>query len=117
MNAYNNFTVTGYVCKDAEIKNFEKSDIARFGVILKQGKDDKQVTAILGCETFLKKGDAEKASLLKKGSFIRVNGFFKPESYTAKDGSQVNTVKLVATEISVPERKEAEQEDNKPEQA
>ena len=32
MNASNNFTVVGFICKDAEVRNFEKSSIARFGV-------------------------------------------------------------------------------------
>ena len=31
MNASNNFTVVGFICKDAEVRNFEKSSIARFG--------------------------------------------------------------------------------------
>ena len=30
MNAMNNFSVTGYICKDAEVKNFDKAAIARF---------------------------------------------------------------------------------------
>ena len=32
MNASNNFTVVGFICKDAEVRNFEKSSLARFGV-------------------------------------------------------------------------------------
>ena len=35
MNASNNFTVVGFICKDAEVRNFEKSSIARFGVSIK----------------------------------------------------------------------------------
>ena len=32
MDASNNFAVVGFICKDAEVRNFEKSSIARFGV-------------------------------------------------------------------------------------
>ena len=35
MNASNNFTVVGIICKDAEVRNFEKSSLARFGVSIK----------------------------------------------------------------------------------
>lgn len=35
MNASNNFTVVGFICNDAEVRNFEKSSIARFGVSIK----------------------------------------------------------------------------------
>ena len=27
MNASNNFTVVGFICKDAEVRNFEKSSV------------------------------------------------------------------------------------------
>ena len=51
MNAMNNFTVTGYVCKDAEVKNFEKAAIARFGIIIKhtehKGNETSTVSSII----------------------------------------------------------------------
>ena len=51
MNAMNNFTVTGYVCKDAEVKNFEKAAIARFGIIIKhtenRGNETIMISSIL----------------------------------------------------------------------
>ena len=38
MNAMNNFSVTGYICKDADVKNFNKAAIARFGIIIKHSE-------------------------------------------------------------------------------
>ena len=35
MNAMNSFSITGFVCKDAEVKNFEKASVARFGIFVK----------------------------------------------------------------------------------
>ena len=35
MNANNNFSVVGFICKDAEVRSFEKSSIARFGISIK----------------------------------------------------------------------------------
>ena len=59
MNASNNFTVVGFICKDAEVRNFEKSSIARFGVSIK---------------TTEKKGGVEitKAS---EAAFLKVSNF------------------------------------------
>ena len=99
----NNFTVTGYVCKDAEVKNFEKAAIARFGIIIKhaerRGNETVIVSSILSIETWEKKEDAVTLELLKKGKEVTVEGFFKPESYT-KDGKSVTVLKNVATKVT-----------------
>ncbi len=103
MNAMNNFTVTGYVCKDAEVKNFEKAAIARFGIIIKhaerRGNETVIVSSILSLETWVKNEDTATLELLKKGKEVTVEGFFKPESYT-KDGKSVTTLKNVATKVT-----------------
>lgn len=113
MNTMNNFTVTGYVCKDAEVKQFEKAAIARFGVILKhtekRNNETTTTSAIMSLETWLKKDDAATLALLTKGKAITVEGFFKPENYT-KDGNVVTIIKNIVTKISpfVREKKEEE---------
>ena len=103
MNAKNNFTVTGFICKDAEVKNFEKASIARFGIILKhtekKGAEETSVSAILSLETWMKKDDAALSDLLKKGKEVTVEGFFKPETYM-KDGKSIAVIKNIATKIS-----------------
>ena len=40
----NNFTVTGYICKDADVKNFDKAAIARFVIIIKHSERRGNVT-------------------------------------------------------------------------
>lgn len=94
----NNFKVTGYVCKDAEVTNFKKAAIARFGIIIKhtenRGNETITISSILSLETWVKKG--------KK---IKVEGFFKPESYT-KDGKNVTTLKNIVTKVSAFVREE-----------
>ena len=100
MNAMNNFTVTGYICKDADVKNFDKAAIARFGIIIKhserRGNETVTVSSILSLETWVKKEDTATMELLKKGKEVTVEGFFKPESYT-KDGKNVTVLKNIAT--------------------
>ena len=58
MNASNNFTVVGFICKDAEVRNFEKSSIARFGVSIKttEKKGGVEITSssIQNFETWIK---------------------------------------------------------------
>ena len=99
----NNFSVTGYICKDAEVKNFDKAAIARFGIIIKhserRGNETVTVSSILSLETWVKKEDTATLELLKKGKEVTVEGFFKPESYT-KDGKNVTVLKNVATKIT-----------------
>ena len=103
MNAMNNFTVTGYVCKDAEVKNFEKAAIARFGIILKyterKGNETTTVSSIISLETWIKKDDTATLELLKKGKMITVEGFFKPENYI-KDNKSVTVLKNIVTKVT-----------------
>ena len=71
MNAMNKFSVTGFICKDAEVKNFEKAAIARFGIIIKhaerRGNETVIVSSILSLETWVKNEDTATLELLKKG--------------------------------------------------
>ena len=104
MNAKNNFTVTGYVCKDAEVKKFEKAAIARFGLIIKytehKGNDTVTVSSIISLETWVKNDDTATLELLKKGRELTAEGFFKPESYYSKDGKDVTVLKNIATKVT-----------------
>lgn len=89
MNANNNFSVVGFICKDAEVRSFEKSSIARFGLSIKttEKKGDQDVTSssIQNFETWVKNDDQALFALLKKGKLVKVEGFFKSETYQ-KDG-------------------------------
>ena len=99
----------GYVCKDAEVKNFEKAAIARFGIIIKhterKGNESTTVSSIIGLETWVKNDDTATLELLKKGKEITVEGFFKPENYT-KDGKNVTVLKNIATKVTAFVREE-----------
>uniref|UniRef100_A0AB33J3N7 Single-stranded DNA-binding protein n=1 Tax=Prevotella sp. GTC17254 TaxID=3236794 RepID=A0AB33J3N7_9BACT len=112
MNTKNNFTVTGYVCKDAEVKNFEKAAIARFGIIIKhtehKGNETVTVSSILSLETWVKKNNTSVLELLKKGKEITVEGFFKPESYF-KDGKNITVLKNIVTKVSAFDREKKQE--------
>lgn len=103
MNAFNNFAVSGFICKDAEVKSFEKAAIARFGIIIKysesRGNETKTVSSIISLETWVKNDNTTTLELLKKGKKVTVEGFFKPENYT-KDGKNVTVIKNVVTKVT-----------------
>ena len=109
MNASNNFTVVGFICKDAEVRNFEKSSIARFGVSIKttEKKGGVEITSssIQSFETWIKNDDQ---ALLKKGKRVKVEGFFKSETYQ-KDGKDYHVIKLIATSLSEVEKQKKEE--------
>ena len=107
MNASNNFTVVGFICKDAEVRNFEKSSIARFGVSIKttEKKGGVEITSssIQNFETWIKNDDQALLDLLKKGKRVKVEGFFKSETYQ-KDGKDHHVIKLITTGLSEVEK-------------
>ena len=105
----NSFAVTGFVGKDAEIRQFTTASVARFSMAIsrteKAGEDTTRVSAFLNVETWRKN---EKASfeLLKKGQMVTCRGFFKPEEWSDKDGIKHNRIVMVATEFFAAEEKE-----------
>ena len=86
MNASNNFTVVGFICKDAEVRNFEKSSIARFGVSIKttEKKGGVEITSssIQSFETWIKNDDQALLDLLKKGKRVKVEVEMSPYDLT-----------------------------------
>ena len=112
MNASNNFTVVGFICNDAEVRNFEKSSIARFGVSIKttEKKGGVEITSssIQNFETWIKNDDQALLDFLKKGKRVKVEGFFKSETYQ-KDGKDHHVIKLIATSLSEVEKQKKEE--------
>lgn len=104
MNAMNNFTISGFVVNNAEVKSFEKSSVARFGLSYrtteKRGDQEIKKSSILNMETWVKNGDTATLDMLKKGTLIKVEGFFKADSYT-KDGKEVHVNKFAVTKVEL----------------
>lgn len=96
MNASNNFTVVGFICKDAE-KTTEK-----------KGGVEITSSSIQSFETWIKNDDQALLDLLKKGKRVKVEGFFKSETYQ-KDGKDHHVIKLIATSLSEVEKQKKEE--------
>ena len=95
----NNFTVSGFVGKDAEIRQFANASVARFSLAVsrqeKSGEETKRVSAFINVEAWRKSGSAS-FELLKKGTLLTIEGYLKPEEWTDKNGMKQNGIKFVA---------------------
>lgn len=103
MKSSNNFQVTGFVGQDAKITKFENASVARFGLCIsrteKVNGEDKRKNAFLNIEMWRKNENSASFALLKKGTRITVEGYFKPEEYD-KDGKHYQVITFVATQVS-----------------
>ena len=94
----NNFVVTGFVGKDAEIRQFSTASVARFSLAVgrteKNGEETTRTSAFMNIEA-------------SKGAMITVEGYFKPEEWQDNEGVKHNRVLLVANKFyETPEKEE-----------
>ena len=115
----NSFKVTGFIAKDAEIRQFTSASVARFPLSVsrreKVGDDFGRVSSLISIEAWRKNEEASGFDILAKGEMITVEGYFKPEEWVDQDGIRRNRVLMVATsffptpddEADVPDPKKA----------
>lgn len=104
----NSFAVSGIIVKDANVRKFEKSSVARFGLSV-MAKDERAergyISAIINCEAWRKADNAWSLDQLKKGAQLTLFGFFKPLEWTdAESGTVRNSVVLCVTKIEKTEK-------------
>ena len=116
----NTFAVSGFVGRDAEIRQFANTSVARFSLAVgrteKSGDESTRISAFMNIEAWRKNEKADSFDVLTKGSLITVEGYFKPEEWTDGDGVKHNRVTLVATRFypaADKEQKAGEQEKEK----
>jgi len=89
MATNNNFTVTGIVAMDATVKNNGNGSVwAKLTLSIRTTKKDKdgnekKISALQDIEVGTKEG-SPKLDLLKKGTLVKVQGFFEPRTYTGE---------------------------------
>ena len=115
MATNNNFTVTGFVAMDANVvKNNNGSAFARFPLSIRTTKKDKdgnekKISALQNIEVATK-ADSPKLDLLKKGTLVKVEGFFEVNQYVGKDDEKEHqTIVWKATAIEKIEKKETQE--------
>ena len=114
----NNFAVTGFVGKDAEIRQFTTSSVARFSLAIsrqeKNGEETTRTSAFINAEAWRKNDHTESFDHLAKGTLLTIEGYFKPEEWTDKDGVKRNRIIMVATKFyPTPEKEETPKEEEK----
>lgn len=112
----NNFTVTGFVGKDAEIRQFTNASVARFSMAIsrqeKSGEETVRTSAFMNFEAWRKNDHTESFDKIAKGALLTVEGFFKPEEWTDKDGVKHSRIVMVATKFyPAPEKEETPAEE------
>ena len=114
----NNFAVTGFVGKDAEIRQFTTASVARFSLAIgrseKNGEENNRVSAFINVEAWRKNENADSFDKLTKGAMLTVEGYFKPEEWSDQEGVKHNRVVLVATKFNeTPDKEDAPKEEEK----
>ena len=108
----NTFAVTGFVGKDAEIRQFTNASVARFSLAInrteKNGEENNRTSAFMNIEAWRKNENTSSFDRLVKGALLTVEGYFKPEEWTSEDGVKHNRVVLVANKFYEPTEKEEE---------
>ncbi len=99
----NNFVVTGFVGKDAEIRQFTNASVARFPLAVsrleKNGEETNRVSAFINFEAWRKNENTGSFDQLTKGTMLTVEGYFKPEEWADKDGVKHNRIVMVAVKF------------------
>ena len=99
----NSFAVTGFVAKDAEVRQFTTTSVARFPLAVarqeKNGEDTKRISAFMNIEAWRKNENTGSFDQLTKGTLLTVEGYFKPEEWTDKDGVLHNRIVTVAVKF------------------
>ena len=105
----NSFAVTGFVAKDAEIRQFTNASVARFPLSVarqeKNGEDTKRVSAFVNMEAWRKNENADSFDVLTKGTLLTVEGYFKPEEWS-ENGTKRNRIVMTAVKFYPPVEKE-----------
>lgn len=99
----NNFVVTGFVGKDAEIRQFTTASVARFPLAIsrqeKNGEENSRVSALMSVEAWRKNENAGSFDQLTKGTLLTVEGYFKPEEWADNGGVKHNRIVMVAVKF------------------
>ena len=99
----NTFAVTGFVGKDAEIRSFATASVARFSLAVsrqeKSGDQTNRVSSFMNFEAWRKNENTESFDCLTKGTLLTVEGYFKPEKWSDKDGVEHSSIALVAVKF------------------
>ena len=101
---------TGFLGKDAEIREFTNSSVARFPLAVsrqeRNAEETNRISAFMNIEAWRKNENTGSFDQLTKGTMLTIEGYFKPEEWTDKVGVKHNRVVMVAVKFYPPIEKE-----------
>ena len=108
-NTTNSFSLNGFVATDARVCEFDSRAVARFPLALrnKEVKDGQTIrkSALISCECWRKSADTKDFDLLKKGAFVQISGFIRPDEWV-KDGVKHSGIAFVVTSVEAAAKEE-----------
>ena len=107
----NSFAVTGFVGKNAEIRQFTTASVARFSLAIGRTEKNSRVSAFINVEAWRKNENTSSFDKLIKGAMLTVRGYFRPDEWIDQDGVKHQRVLLVANELETPDREETPKEE------
>lgn len=117
-NNNNSFNLSGFIAVNAQIREFEKSAVARFPLSISRtetnGEESVRKSALINCECWRKQADADTFELLKKGQLVQLSGYIRPEEWTDEDGTKHSRIVFVATSVSEVKASEGSEEKKAP---
>lgn len=106
----NNFAVSGFVAVDAQVNKFDTTSVARFPLSIsrKETVNGQEVrkSALANVEAWRKNENTAEFECMKKGNLVTVEGYFKPEEYTDKDGKTHQKIIFNAVKVYLTPEKE-----------
>ena len=85
----NNFAVSGFVGKDAEIRQFANASVARFSLAVsrqeKSGEDTKRVSAFINVEAWRNNANTDSLAQITKGTLFTVEDVYKRQVLLRND--------------------------------
>lgn len=111
----NSFVVTGFVAKDAEIRQFTTASKATFSLAIgRTEQNGERVSSFIHAEAW-RKNESTSFDLLKKGQMLTIEGYFKPEEWTDQQDVKHNRIIMAVTKFYEPvEKKEAADKPSSP---
>ena len=98
----NSFAVSGFVAVDAQVNKFDKASVARFPLSIGRKETvngtETRKSALINIEAWRNNDNTAEFEVMKKGTLVTVEGYFKPDEYT-KDGKVHQKVVFEAVKV------------------
>lgn len=99
----NSFAVSGFVAVDAQVNKFEKASVARFPLSISRKETvngtEVRKSVLMNIEAWRSNDNTAEFEVMKKNTLVTVEGYFKPEEYTGKNGIKHQKLVFAATKV------------------